>query len=84
MNRTFQRRIVKAIAALAIVSALLLMLFPHAGSHAAPLLWLALVPVVFSLLEIPASPRLPIQTIRPTELRQSSLPARFQRPPPSA
>ncbi len=85
MNQSQQRRILKTIAALAIVSALLLLLFPHAiGSHAIPFLWLALVPVVFALLEIPSSQRLPVQVINPAARCHSVLPARFQRPPPSA
>lgn len=84
MNQPQQRRIFKAIAVLAIVSVLLLLLFPHAGSHFAPLLWLAIVPVIFALLEIPSSQRLPVQTLHPTALRQPALPTRFQRPPPSA
>lgn len=85
MNQPQQRRVLKTIAALAIVSALLLLLFPHAiGSHAIPFLWLALAPVVFALLEIPSSQRLPVQVINPVARRQPALPTRFQRPPPSA
>ncbi|HTV06275.1 MAG TPA: hypothetical protein VME86_12975 [Acidobacteriaceae bacterium] len=85
MNTSHQRRFLRVIATLAIVSAFLLFLFPHTGPHSAPPLWLALAPtLIFAILEIPSSQRLPIQTVRPTELRQPSLPARFQRPPPSA
>jgi hypothetical protein len=84
MNRTLQQRILKVIAALAIVFALLL-LFPHAtGSHSAIFFWLALFPVIAALLEIPSSERIPAQASQPTPLRRPSLPARFQRPPPSA
>jgi hypothetical protein len=85
MNQTRQSRILRAITALAIVCSLLFLLFPHAiGSHSAPLFWLALSSVlVFAILDIPSSQRLPVQVVCSATLRKPFISARFQRPPPS-
>jgi uncharacterized protein YhhL (DUF1145 family) len=81
-----QRRALNAIAVFAIVCALMLFLLPHTtGSHAAPVLWLALIPVfLFGIVEILSSQRLPAPANRTAKQRQPSRSALFQRPPPSA
>lgn len=86
MISNHQRRAVKVIAVLALVFALVLLLLPQtSGSHAAPILWLALVPVfLFGIVDTSPSQRLPTESKDPARDCQPARSALFQRPPPSS